>query len=357
AITAFFMGLLGLVQNDIKRVVAYSTLSQLGYMTVALGASAYAAAIFHLFTHAFFKALLFLAAGSVIIGLHHQQDIREMGGLRRYMPITWLTSVIGTFALIGFPGTAGFFSKDAIIEAVKLSTTPGASLGYAACLSGVFVTSLYSFRLLFMVFHGRERTDHHTLAHLHESPAVVWVPLVALAVPSLVAGLIGVGPMLFNGFFGASIVVHPEHDVLRQLGAHFHGVWPLVWHGLFQPPFWLAMAGAVTAWFLYLKQPELPARIAERLRPLHHMLLQKYGFDTFNEWFFAGGARGTGGKLWQWGDVAVIDGLFVNGSAKLVGWCAGLVRRVQSGYLYHYAFAMILGLLALLGVFVHGILA
>ena len=353
ATTAFFMGLLGLVQNDIKRVVAYSTLSQLGYMTVALGASAYAAGIFHLFTHAFFKALLFLAAGSVIIGMHHEQDMRKMGGLWRHMPITWLTSLIGSLALIGFPGTAGFFSKDAIIEAVQLSHTPGAQWGYWACLSGVFITALYSFRLVFMVFHGKPRMDHHTLEHLHESPAVVWVPLVALAVPSLVAGLIGAGPMVFGDYFGASILVRPEHDVLHHMAEHFHGVLPFIAHGLQQPPFWLAMAGVFVAWFLYLKQPSWPATIANAFKPLHTLLLNKYGFDRFNEWFFAGGARGTGGALWRWGDVAVIDGLLVNGSARLVGWFSGALRQVQSGYLYHYAFAMILGLLALLGVFVH----
>ncbi len=353
AITAFFMGLLGLVQNDIKRVIAYSTLSQLGYMTVALGASAYAAGIFHLFTHAFFKALLFLAAGSVIIGMHHEQDMRKMGGLWRYMPITWITSLIGSLALIGFPGTAGFFSKDAIIEAAQLSHTPGAQWGYWACLSGVFITALYSFRLVFMVFHGKPRMDHHTLEHLHESPAVVWVPLVALAIPSLVAGVLGAGPMVFGDYFGASILVRPEHNVLHHMAEHFHGVLPFIAHGLQQPPFWLAMSGVVVAWFLYLKQPALPATLANAFKPLHTLLLNKYGFDRFNEWFFAGGARGTGGALWRFGDVAVIDGLLVNGSARLVGWFSGTLRAVQSGYLYHYAFAMIIGLLALLGVFVH----
>ncbi|MGD9602720.1 MAG: NADH-quinone oxidoreductase subunit L [Gammaproteobacteria bacterium] len=353
ATTAFFMGLLGLVQNDIKRVVAYSTLSQLGYMTVALGASAYAAAIFHLFTHAFFKALLFLAAGSVIIGMHHEQDMRRMGGLRKHMPITWITSLIGSLALIGFPGTAGFFSKDAILEAVKLSHTPGAQIAYWACLIGVFVTALYSFRLVFMVFHGKERMDHHTLEHLHESPAVVWVPLVALAVPSLVAGLVGIAPMLFGDYFGDSIRVASGHDVLGHMAEHFHGVGPFILHGMMQPPFWLAMGGVATAWFLYMAQPGLPAKIADAFRPLYNVMQDKYGFDRFNEWFFAGGARGTGGALWRWGDVAVIDGVLVNGSARLVGWFSGVMRQVQSGFLYHYAFAMIIGLLALLGVFVH----
>ena len=353
ATTAFFMGLLGLVQNDIKRVVAYSTLSQLGYMTVALGASAYAAAIFHLFTHAFFKALLFLAAGSVIIGMHHDQDMRNMGGLRRHMPITWLTCLIGSLALIGFPGTSGFFSKDAIIEAVKASHTPGATLAYWACLSGVFITALYSFRLVFLVFHGKERMDHHTLEHLHESPAVVWVPLVALAVPSLVAGVLGAGPMLFGDYFGTSLTVLATHDVMAEMAHHWHGVVPFILHGMQQPPFFLAMAGVVVAWFLYLKQPALPGRIAAALQPLHALLLEKYGFDRFNDWFFAGGARRAGGGLWRIGDVTVIDGWMVNGSARVVGWASGVARQVQSGHLYHYAFAMILGLLALLGVFVH----
>ncbi|MBM4228320.1 MAG: NADH-quinone oxidoreductase subunit L [Gammaproteobacteria bacterium] len=353
ATTAFFMGLLGLVQNDIKRVVAYSTLSQLGYMTVALGASAYAAAIFHLFTHAFFKALLFLAAGSVIIGMHHDQDMRNMGGLRRHMPITWLTCLIGSLALIGFPGTAGFFSKDIIIEAVKASTTPGAGIAYWACLIGVFITALYSFRLVFLVFHGKERMDHHTREHLHESPAVVWVPLVALAGPSLAAGVLGAGSMVFGDYFGTAIAVAADHDVIGGLASHWHGVIPFITHGMLQPPFFLAMSGVVVAWFLYLKRPEIPGRIAAAFAPLHALLLDKYGFDRFNDWFFAGGARRTGSGLWRWGDVAVIDGGMVNGSARLVGWLSGVMRQVQSGYLYHYAFAMILGLLALLGVFVH----
>lgn len=354
AITAFFMGLLGLVQNDIKRVVAYSTLSQLGYMTVALGASAYSAAIFHLMTHAFFKALLFLAAGSVIIGMHHEQDMRKMGGLRKYMPITWITCLIGSFALIGFPGTAGFFSKDAIIEAVHASHIPGAAIGYYACLIGVFITALYSFRLVFLVFHGEPRMDDHTREHVHETPAVVWGPLVALAVPSLVIGAIGIGPMLFGDYFGSSIFVAAEHDVIGHLAEGYHGVFGFVWHGILQPPFWLAMGGVITAWYLYLKRPDLPHRIAERSGLIYKVLLNKYGFDKFNDWFFAGGARGTGKTLWQVGDVALIDGFFVNGSARMVGWFSQFARQVQSGYLYHYAFAMILGLLALLAIFVHG---
>ena len=357
ATTAFFMGLLGLVQNDIKRVVAYSTLSQLGYMTVALGASAYSAAIFHLFTHAFFKALLFLAAGSVIIGMHHEQDMRKMGGLKRYMPITYWTSLIGTLALIGFPGFAGFFSKDAIIEAVELSTTPWAHVAYYAVLAGVYVTALYSFRLVFMVFHGEERMDHHTAQHLHESPAVVTLPLIALAIPSAVIGAVGVGPMVFGDYFGGSIVVAHEHNVLGHMAEEFHGVLPFITHGMTQLPFILAMAGLATAWFLYLYRPGLPARIAASLSIVHKILLAKYGADRFNDWFFAGGARGTGRLLWRVGDVALIDGLLVNGSARAIGWWAGVVRLLQTGKLYDYAFAMIIGLLVLLGVFVHGVLS
>ena len=357
AITAFFMGLLGLVQNDIKRVVAYSTLSQLGYMTVALGASAYAAAIFHLFTHAFFKALLFLAAGSVIIGMHHEQDMRKMGGLRRYMPVTYWTSLIGSLALIGFPGFAGFFSKDAIIEAVHLSHIPGSGIAYAAVLSGVFITALYSFRLVFLVFHGEERMDHHTKEHLHESPKVVTVPLIALAVPSVLAGALFVGAMLFGDYFGGSIVVSAEHDVLGELGHHYHGVFGMITHGLLQPPFWLAMGGVFAAWYCYMKRPDIPRRAAESMSLVYRILLDKYGFDRFNDWFFAGGARSAGRALWRGGDVALIDGLIVNGSARAIGWWAGIIRHVQSGYLYHYAFAMILGLLLLLGLFVHGVIA
>jgi NADH-quinone oxidoreductase subunit L len=354
AITAFSMGLLGLVQHDIKRVIAYSTLSQLGYMTVALGASAYSAAIFHLVTHAFFKALLFLAAGSVIIGLHHEQDMRHMGGLRKYMPITWITCLVGSFALIGFPGTAGFFSKDAIIEAVKASHTPGATLGYLACLSGVFITALYSFRLVFLVFHGDTRMDEHTAEHVHETPIVVWGPLVALAIPSVLIGAIAIEPMLFGDYFGASIVVDPRHDVLAHVGEEYHGVLSYIGHGLLQMPFWLAMAGIVVAWYCYLRRPDIPRRISESASLGYRMLVNKYGFDTFYAWFFAGGAARTGRMLWQVGDVGVIDGVVVDGSAKMVGWFAGVVRRIQSGYLYHYAFAMIVGLLALLAIFVHG---
>ena len=356
AITAFFMGLLGLVQHDIKRVVAYSTLSQLGYMTVALGASAYAAAIFHLFTHAFFKALLFLAAGSVIIALHHEQDMRRMGGLKRYMPITYWTSLIGSLALIGFPGFAGFFSKDAIIEAVHHADIPGAGLAYAAVLTGVFITALYSFRLVFLVFHGEERFDSHAKEHLHESPAVVWVPLVALAIPSLVIGMFTVGPMLFGDYFGHSIIVHEAHDVLGVMAQDYHGVLGFIAHGLLQAPFFLALAGVFVAWYCYIKRPDIPARVADSMSLLHRILIDKFGFDRFNDWFFAGGARGAGRVLWRAGDVTLIDGIMVNGSARTIRWWSGVLRQLQSGYLYHYAFAMILGLLVLLGVFVHRVI-
>ncbi len=352
AITAFFMGLLGLVQTDIKRVVAYSTLSQLGYMTVALGASAYAAGMFHLVTHAFFKALLFLAAGSVIIAMHHEQDMRKMGGLRKYMPITYWTSLVGSLALIGFPGTAGFFSKDGIIEAVHHSHIPGAGLAYWAVLIGVFVTALYSFRMFFLVFHGKERMDDHTREHLHETPAVVTVPLVLLAIPSVIVGAFYIEPVLFGGYFGEAIYVAPEHDVLAELGEGYTGVTGFMLHGLVTAPFWLAAAGVLTAWFLYMKRPDLPALIKERLHLLHKVLVHKYGFDDFNQFFFAGGARGLGSMLWRLGDIKLIDGLVVNGSARAVGWFSGVIRHMQSGYLYHYAFAMIIGLLVLLGWFV-----
>ena len=352
AITAFFMGVLGLVQNDIKRVVAYSTLSQLGYMTVALGASAYAAGIFHLFTHAFFKALLFLAAGSVIMAMHHDQDIRNMGGLRKYMPITWITSLIGTLALIGFPGFAGFYSKDAIIEAVRASTIPGAGIAYVAVLLGVFVTALYSFRMYFLVFHGEERMDEHTREHLHETPWVITLPLILLAIPSLVIGAVYAGPMLFGAHFGDSIHVAPEHDTLAIVSQKFHGAFAFALHGFVTAPFWLAMAGVATAWFLYVFRPDLPALIRERTGPLHGFLERKYGLDEFNEWFFAGGVRGIGRALWRFGDEILIDGLLVNGSARFVGWISSVVRHVQTGLLFHYAFVMIIGLLVLIGVFV-----
>ncbi|MFA7095521.1 MAG: NADH-quinone oxidoreductase subunit L [Gammaproteobacteria bacterium] len=347
AITAFFMGLLGIVQNDIKRVVAYSTLSQLGYMTVALGVSAYAGAIFHLMTHAFFKALLFLAAGSVIIGMHHDQDIRNMGGLKKYMPITYWTALIGSLALIGFPGFAGFFSKDAIIEAVHASHLPGTGIAYAAVLGGVFITAFYSFRMFFLVFHGKERMDEHTRHHLRESPAVVTVPLIMLAIPSVLIGAVAIGPMLFGEYFAGAIHVLPQHDVLRELGQHYTGPMGFILHGLATPTFALAMLGVFFAWLFYLKQPALADKAKELLRPVYDILDRKYGFDDFNEVVFAGGGRVAGRWLWRIGDAMVIDGVAVNGTARAVGWFAGVLRHVQSGYLYHYAFVMILGLLVL----------
>ncbi len=351
AITALFMGFLGIVQNDIKRVVAYSTLSQLGYMTVALGASAYAAGIFHLVTHAFFKALLFLAAGSVIIALHHQQDIRKMGGLKKYMPITYWCMLIGSIALIGVPGMSGFFSKDAIIEAVKLSELPGATFAYFCVLFGVFVTALYSFRMFFLVFHGKERFDAHTREHLHESPKVVTVPLILLAIPSVLIGFVAVGPMLFQGLFEDGIKVLPEHDVLGALGEHYTNPFGFIVHGLGLPVL-LAALGVAVAWFCYMKRPDVPEMIRNRFTWLYDLLDRKYGFDDFNDAFFAGGSRGLGKFLWKEGDAKLIDGVVVNGSARSIGVIAGFIRHMQSGYLYHYAFAMIIGLLFMLSFFV-----
>ncbi len=351
AITAFFMGLLGLVQNDIKRVVAYSTLSQLGYMTVALGASAYAAAIFHLVTHAFFKALLFLAAGSVIIAMHHEQDMRRMGGLYRYMPITWFTCLIGSLALIGFPGSAGFYSKDGIIEAVQHSELWGAQFAYVAVLCGVLITALYSFRLFFLTFHGRERMDADTWKHLHESPAVVTVPLIVLAIPSLAIGAWLVGPMLFQGYYQGAIYVAPEHDVLAHAGADYHGVLGFTLHAFSAAPVYLALAGVALAWLFYIKYPDVPGKLAERFSLPYNILVRKYGVDDLYQWLFAGGARGTGRLLWQIGDVRMIDGVMVDGTAAGVRWFSGLVRTLQTGYLYDYAFAMIIGLLLLLALF------
>jgi len=348
ATTALFMGFLGIVNNDIKRVVAYSTLSQLGYMTVALGVSAYAGAIFHLMTHAFFKALLFLAAGSVIIAMHHEQDMRRMGGLKKYMPVTYWTCLLGALALIGFPGFAGFFSKDALIEAVHASQVPGAGYAYWCVLLGVFVTALYTFRLVFMTFHGEERMDHHTKEHLHESPWVVTLPLILLAIPSVAIGWPEIGPLLFGDYFQGAIRVLPQHDVLARLGEEFHGPAQFVLHGLTGPAVWLAFAGVLTAWYLYLKRPALADAVREKAGGLYTLLVNKYYFDAFNERVIAAGGRALGNALWRGGDVALIDGAAVNGSAKLVAWIARTVRGVQSGYLYHYAFATIIGLSALL---------
>ncbi len=351
AITAFFMGLLGIVQNDIKRVIAYSTLSQLGYMTVALGVSAYSAAIFHLMTHAFFKALLFLAAGSVIIALHHEQDIRKMGGLRKYMPWTYGTALIGSLALIGFPGSAGFFSKDALIEAVKEShwLTQGDPyvywIAYLSVMLGVFVTALYTFRLFFLVFHGKERMNEKMRSHIHETPLVVTGPLVLLAIPSAVIGWFTIGPVLFGDFFGGSIVVAERHDVLADIGRSFHGSWEFLQHALrHSPAVYLAAAGAATAWFFYLKRPDLPAAISKKVSGLYTLLDRKYFFDDLYIKGFAAGGRAASKFLWQKGDELVIDGIIVHGTANSIVRLAGVLRQLQTGYLYHYAFAMIIGL-------------
>ncbi|MDP1979817.1 NADH-quinone oxidoreductase subunit L [Undibacterium sp.] len=369
AITALFMGFMGIIQNDIKRVVAYSTLSQLGYMTVALGASAYSVAVFHLMTHAFFKALLFLGAGSVIIGMHHDQDIRNMGGLWKYMRITWLTSLIGSLALIGTPFLSGFYSKDSIIEAVQLSNLPGAGFAQFAVLAGVFVTAFYSFRMYFLVFHGKENfgkahahydhhaaDDHHDDHHHglapgqkpHESPMVVWLPLVLLAIPSLVIGAIAIKPMLYGSFFDGVIFVNDAHHAMKVLKEEFHGAGAMGLHSFTTAPFWLAVAGVVTAYVFYMVKPGIPAAIKKAVSPLYTLLENKYYLDRFNEIVFAGGARMLGGGLWNIGDKGLIDGLLVNGSAKLVGWVSRLIRHLQSGYIYHYAFVMILGVMGFL---------
>lgn len=352
AITALFMGLIGIVQNDIKRVVAYSTLSQLGYMTVALGVSAYSAAVFHLMTHAFFKALLFLAAGSVIIAMHHEQDMRKMGGLRKYMPITWITSLIGSLALIGFPGFSGFFSKDSIILAVGESSLPGASIVYWMVMAGVFITAFYSFRMYFMVFHGKERMDEHTREHLHESPWVVTLPLIALAIPSVIIGWITIEPMLFGDYFAQSIQVSDAHNVMAVLADNFYGQWAMVEHGIFSLPFLLAMLGVVMAWYIYLKQPSIADAAQRKFSFIYRMLDKKYWIDELYVKVFSDGSRGLGAGFWKAGDTVLIDGLLVNGSARVVSWFAGVIRHMQTGMLYHYAFAMILGLVGLLYLFV-----
>lgn len=354
ALTAFLMGLIGIVQNDIKRVVAYSTLSQLGYMTVALGASAYSAAVFHLMTHAFFKALLFLAAGSVIIAMHHEQDMRKMGGLKKYLPITYWTSLVGSLALIGFPGTSGFFSKDGIIEAVHHSTIPGHDFAYMAVLSGVFITAFYSFRMFFLVFHGEERMDQHTKEHLHEPSWVVTVPLIMLAIPSVFIGGFTIGDMLFGDYFGSAVYIAEHHDGLAEVGKHFHGAWAFVEESFAHPPFYLAAAGVFSAWYIYMKRPDIAVSTKQRFIILYNLLDRKYYFDDFNSVVFGGGSRTLGERLWQIGDVKLIDGVLVNGTAKLVTWFAGVTRGLQTGYLYHYAFAMIIGVLMLLvmGLFV-----
>ena len=378
SITALFMGFLGIIQNDIKRVVAYSTLSQLGYMTVALGASAYSVAVFHLMTHAFFKALLFLGAGSVIIGMHHDQDIRNMGGLRKYMPITWITSLLGSLALIGTPLFAGFYSKDSIIEAVHATHLPGTGFAIFSVTAGVFVTAFYSFRMYFLVFHGKERfhnkpfppeddhahddahdahaahddhghahTEHH--AHTpHESPWVVTLPLVLLAIPSVVIGYLTIGPMLFGDFFKGAIFVNAEHHpAMEELAKEFHGAAAMALHALTSLPFILAAAGVATAWLFYLQAPAIPAALDRALKPLRTVLENKYYLDWFNEHVLAAGARLLGTGLWKGGDQAVIDGA-VNGSASMVGRLSGVVRGWQSGHLYQYALVMALGIFGLL---------
>ena len=355
---SLFLGILGIVAFDIKKVVAYSTLSQLGYMTVALGVSAYAGGIFHLMTHAFFKALLFLGAGSVIIAMHHDQDMRNMGGLRKYMPITYITMLIGGLALCGIPPFAGFFSKDSIIEAVGLSTIAGHGYAYFCVVAGVFVTGFYTFRMICMTFHGEERFHHppfpgeHTEHGEHhvepkESPWVVTVPLIMLAIPSVIAGGIAIEPLLYGGYFGQSIFVLPAHDVLGELKEEWHGVGAFIAHSVTTPVLWIALAGVVSPIYLYLFNPKLPARIAGGLGGVYTVLVNNYYFDAFNERFFAGGARKIGNLFSNVGDRMLIEGI-VNGSAHLVNRCSGLLRRIQSGFVYHYAFTMIIGLFALL---------
>jgi len=371
SITALFMGFLGIIQNDIKRVVAYSTLSQLGYMTVALGVSAYSVGVFHLMTHAFFKALLFLAAGSVIIGMHHDQDIRNMGGLWKHMKITWFTSLIGSLALIGTPFFSGFYSKDSIIEAVEASHLPGAHFAYFAVIVGVFVTAFYSFRMFFLVFHGKEHfhhkpfppeddhahDDHGDHGHgdhtPHESPWVVTLPLVLLAIPSLAIGGMTIGPMLFGDFFKGVITVdESHHPAMHELADHFHNATEMGLHAFTSLPFLLALAGVVTAYVFYLVAPAIPAAIARVLKPVITIMENKYFMDWINENIFAAGARLLGRGLWKVGDVALIDGLIVNGSARLVGAFGALTRLLQTGYLFQYALVMILGVLAFMTWFI-----
>lgn len=365
AITALFMGFLGIIQNDIKRVVAYSTLSQLGYMTVALGASAYSVAVFHLMTHAFFKALLFLAAGSVIIGMHHDQDIRNMGGLRKYMPITWITSLIGSLALIGTPLFSGFYSKDSIIEAVHASQLWATPYAYWAVMIGVFVTAFYSFRMYFLVFHGEERFHHkpypvedeeadmghhdHSDHTPHESPWVVTAPLVLLAIPSLVIGYLTIGPLVHGEFFKDAIVVDGDkHPAMHELGMAFHGPLAMASHAFSTPVFWLALAGVLSSWYFYMKAPGIPARIAKTFAPVYRLLENKYYMDWFNEHVIAPATRAIGRGLWKGGDQAIIDGVLIDGSARTVGGIAQLSRRMQTGYLYWYALVMILGVFGLM---------
>jgi len=353
AFTAFFMGLIGIVQNDIKRVVAYSTLSQLGYMTVALGVSAYSAAIFHLMTHAFFKALLFLGAGSVIIAMHHKQDMSEMGGLKKYMPVTFMTMWIGTLALTGMPGFSGFFSKDIIIEATHASTRWGSGVAYIAVLLGVFITALYSFRLIYLTFHGKERMDNHTKEHLKESPWVVTLPLVLLAIPSVLIGWLTIEPLLFGGFLNDAIHVKPVNDVVAHIGEYeFHGAGSFALHGLTQLPFFLALAGFALATFIYTKKISVAEKAKQTFKPIYNVLMNKYGFDSFNQKYIAGGLVKLGNFLWKWSDSKLIDGLVVNGSAKFVNKVSQLFRGFQSGYIYHYALVMVVAVIFFVGTYV-----
>ncbi|SHL31992.1 NADH dehydrogenase subunit L [Nitrosospira sp. Nsp11] len=352
-ITTLFMALVAIVQTDIKRVVAYSTLSQLGYMTMALGASAYSAGIFHLMTHAFFKAVLFLGAGSVIIAMHHEQDMRKMGGLKKYMPITYWTMFIAALASAGVPGLSGFFSKDAIIEALHFATIPGAGFAYFCGVTTVFVTAFYTFRLLFMTFHGKPRMDHHTEEHLHESPWVVTLPLIVLAIPSIGAGWL-IGPILFGNYFGSTIQIMPQHEAMARMSLEYHGILAMMTHSLTTIPFWFSVGGIVTAWYFYLVRTDLPGKIKRAAGPFSILLERKYFIDEFYSWFFAGGARGLGKGLWKFGDVKVIDGFFINGTARVVAGTAVLMRRFQSGYIYHYAFTMIVGVFVLMSLWLSG---
>ncbi|HDV5832686.1 TPA: NADH-quinone oxidoreductase subunit L [Legionella pneumophila] len=347
---ALFTGILALVMNDIKRVVAYSTLSQLGYMMVAMGASAYSAGMFHLLTHACFKALLFLGAGSVIIGMHHEQDMRKMGGLWNKMPITYVTYVIGSLALCAFPPFAGFYSKDTIIEAAQLSQIPGSSYAYFCVTAGAMVTALYTFRSLFMTFHGKPRMDEHTLSHIHESPWVVWLPLVLLAIPSIILGYVLYMPILFDtpSLLGSSIFVLPEHNVLAELAHEVSSPFASAVHAIYSLPFWITVLGAIIAWVCYIAVPSIPGYLARYFSIIYSILLNKYGFDRFNELFFVKGARGLGIAFYKIGDQKLIDGAVVNGSGRLVRWFSGKGRKIQSGYIYHYATVMVFGLLAFL---------
>ena len=349
AITALFMGLLGIVQNDIKKVVAYSTLSQLGYMTVALGVSAYSVAIFHLMTHAFFKALLFLAAGSVIVALHHEQDIRKMGGLRKKMPITYVTSLLGTLALIGFPGFAGFYSKDMIIEAVHYSDLPFAGWVYFAVVLGVFITAFYSLRLLFLVFHGKSRLDSNTEEHVHETALSITVPLILLAIPSVLIGYFTIEPMLFGGWLENAIFIDPSHHAISKLEDHFHSAFSLITHSVMTLPFWMMVGGGLTAWVFCIYRTDWADLIQSKFKRINYVLNSLYGFDRFNEIIFVRGSLKIGNLLWKISDMVIIDQLLVNGSARFARYVGAFIRPVQTGYVYHYAFFMIISLMFVLG--------